>query len=105
MIMLGIVLAIHAAGAILLLWGPSPVMSRLARKAIVAGACLSAPLLILGFLLRFARVNRYFPDWWAGWGRGVIISWAFVSVLLLAAVLVSRWWLTVRPQHTPARRL
>ena len=104
MIMLGIVLAIHATGAALLLWGPAALRSRLARTAMVAGAAISAVILTLGFLLRFARVNRYFPPWWSGWGRGLIITWAFVSVFLTAAVVISRWWLKAQSGHSPGRR-
>ena len=59
---------------------------------------------MLGFLLRFARVNRLFPPWWAGWGRGAVFVWAFLSVFLVAAILISRWWLQARSEHSPARR-
>ena len=104
MIILGVVLAIQASGAVLLLWGPAALRSRLARLALVAGACISFGLLMLGFLLRFARVNRYFPVWWAGWGRGLILTWAFVSVFLIAATIISRRWLQVQSTHSPGRR-
>jgi uncharacterized protein len=104
MIMLGIVLAIQAGGAGLLVWGPAAVRSLRARVAILAGAAISCVVMIVGFLLRFARVNRHFPPWWAGWGRGLIITWAFLSVLLIAAILISRWWLRVRKEYSPTRR-
>lgn len=104
MIMLAIVLAIHACGATLLLWGPAAVRSQRMRAAIVPVAALSGLILTVGFLLRFARVNRYFSPWWAGWGRGLIITWAFISVLLIGAIVVSRWWLQPQPQHSPRRR-
>jgi len=104
MLILGVVLAIQAGGAMLLLWGSAALRSRLARRALVAGACISFGLLILGFLLRFMRVNRYFPAWWAGWGRGIILTWAFLSVLLIAVTIISRRWLQVQSKHNPGRR-
>jgi len=104
MIMLAMVLAIQASGAGLLLWGPGAVRYHRARVAIVTGAVLSGLVLILGFLLRFARVNRHFPLWWGGWGRGLILTWAFTSVLLVAAILISRWWLRAQPGYSPGRR-
>lgn len=104
LLMLGIVLAVQASGAALLLWGPAAVRSQRARVAVVAGLAVSCAVLTLGTMLRFARVNRYFPLWWGGWGRGIILMWAFLSVLLIAATIVSRWWLRVQPAHSPGRR-
>jgi predicted MPP superfamily phosphohydrolase len=37
------------------------------RWTIVAGACGSAALLALGYLLEFNRVLRHFPVWWSTW--------------------------------------
>ena len=104
LILLGVVLAIQAGGTALLLLGPSAVRSSRARGAILAGAALSGAFLIFGFLLRFARVNRHFPGWWTGWGSGLILTWAFISVLMIAAILISRRWLRVRSEYSPARR-
>ncbi len=104
MVILGTVLAVQAGGAGLLLWGAGAVRSVRARGAILAGSVVSGVVLILGFLLRFARVNRYFSPWWADWGRGLILTWAFISVLLIAAILISRWWLRAQSGHSPARR-
>lgn len=104
LILLGIVLTIQAVGAALLLWGPIALRSRIARAAAGGGAVVSCAILILGFLLRFARVNRHFAPWWSGWGRGLILVWAFLSVFLIAAILISRWWLRVQSEHSPGRR-
>jgi len=104
LILLFAVILVQAAGAALLLWGPTGVRLLRLRWAVIAGTLGSAGLLMLGFLLRFARVNRLFPAWWSGWGRGVIFAWAFLSVFLLAAILISRRWLRVRSIHSPARR-
>jgi len=102
--MLATVLAIQVGAAGLLLWGPAAVHSLRARWTVLAGTGLSGLVLVLGFLLRFGRVNRYFSPWWAGWGRGLIITWGFVSILLAVAVIISRWWLRVRPEYSAARR-
>ena len=78
------------------------------RYAILGVLALSAGMIALGFLLRFRRFNRFFPPWFSGWGRGTALTWAFLSVLLVAAWLLSRMlsgvlpW--VRSEHNPARR-
>ena len=104
LILLATVLLVQAAGAGLLLWGPSGAHSLRMRWAVVVGLLTSWSILILGFLLRFNRINRYFSDWWPSWGSGLALIWAFVSVLLVAAFLISRWGLRARPEHSPARR-
>ena len=74
------------------------------RWAVVLGLLLSWSILLFGFLLRFARVNRYFSYWWPSWGSGVALIWAFISVLLVATLMLCRWVLRVRPGHSPSRR-
>lgn len=104
LILLSAVILVQAAGAALLLWGPAGVRLLRLRWAVIAGTLFSAVLLMLGFLLRFARVNHFFPPWWSGWGRGLIFAWAFLSVFLVAAILISRRWLRAQSGHSPARR-
>jgi hypothetical protein len=104
LILLTAVILVQVTGAGLLLWGPAGVRLSRLRWAVVAGTMSSALVLMMGFLLRFARVIRYFSIWWAGWGRGLIFVWAFLSVFLVAAVLISRWWLQAQSGHSPARR-
>jgi len=104
-ILLTTVILVQAAGVALLLWGPVRIRLLRHRSALIAGALISIVALMTGFLLRFARVNRLFPPWWADWGRGLIFVWAFLSIFLVAAVLISRWWLRVEPAHSPARRM
>jgi uncharacterized protein len=104
LILLTTVILVQAAGAALLLWGPAGVRLLRLRWAVIAGTMISALLLMMGFLLRFVRVIRHFPLWWSGWGRGLIFTWAFLSVFLVAALLISRWWLQARSEHSPARR-
>lgn len=103
-ILLTAVILVQATGAGLLLWGPAGVRLLRMRRTVTAGTMISATLLMVGFLLRFARVNRLFPPWWADWGRGLVFVWAFLSVFLVAAVLISRWGLRVQAGHSPARR-
>jgi predicted MPP superfamily phosphohydrolase len=73
------------------------------HRAIPWALCLSMGAITLGVLMRFHRVNRFFPVWFRGWGRGTAITWAFLSVLLAGAWVVSRV-LRVRSHHSPARR-
>lgn len=75
------------------------------RRAIVLGLLLSWSILLFGFLLRFGRVNRYFSYWWPSWGSGVALIWAFMSVLLVATLVICRWVLRVQPEHSSSRRL
>jgi predicted MPP superfamily phosphohydrolase len=103
-ILLTTVILVQATGAGLLLWGPAEVRLLRLRWAVITGTVISVFALMGGFLLRFARVNRLFPPWWADWGRGLIFVWAFVSIFLVAAILISRRWLQVQPGHSPARR-
>ncbi|MBZ5673048.1 MAG: metallophosphoesterase [Acidobacteriia bacterium] len=103
-ILLSTVILVQATGAALLLWGPAWVRVLRLRWALTAGALVSITALMGGFLLRFARVNRLFPPWWADWGRGLIFTWAFVSIFLMVAILISRRWLRVESLQSPARR-
>lgn len=80
--------------------GRSPMLRR-AIPWILGGSTVA---LAAGFLLRFNRVSRHFPAWFAGWGRGVTGIWAFLSVLLVAAWAVSRIVMRTRSTHSPARR-
>ena len=98
------VILLQVAGAGLLLWGSPPVRASRARGSIIAGTLTSTITLTGGFLLRFARVSRLFPPGWAEYVRGLIFTWAFMSVFLVAAVLISRRWLLVQSTHNPARR-
>jgi predicted MPP superfamily phosphohydrolase len=104
LILLTAVILVQVTGAGLLLWGPAGVRLLRMRRAVIAGTIISALVLMVGFLLRFARVIRFFPPWWGGWGRGLIFVWAFLSVFLVGAILISRWWLQVQSGHSPARR-
>jgi uncharacterized protein len=103
-ILLSTVILVQVTGAVLLLWGPGRLRVSRMRWAVIAASAISSLTLMLGFLLRFARVNTRLPLWWGGWGRGVIFVWAFLSVFLVVAILISRWWLQVHSGHSPARR-
>jgi predicted MPP superfamily phosphohydrolase len=55
-------------------------------------------------LLRYNRVAKYFPEWFSGWGRGLVICWAILSLLILLALVVANTLLRVRPEYSGARR-
>jgi len=89
-IVLSVVLAVQAAGAWMLLrtqWARS---SRRRRSAIYAAAVVSFCAMISGFLLRFARVNRYFADDFSNWTRNAALIWAILSGFLVLMFAISR---------------
>jgi predicted MPP superfamily phosphohydrolase len=65
---------------------------------------VSGVVVLFGFLLRFGRVNHHFPLWFAGWGRGIAMTWAFLSVLIGVALVLSLLLPRVQSRHSPARR-
>jgi hypothetical protein len=65
---------------------------------------VSVEVLSFAYLLRFAPVAQYFPEWAAGWGRGGASLWAFLSVLLVFAYGLGRLVAHPRAFHSPARR-
>jgi uncharacterized protein len=103
-ILLSAVILVQVTGAVLLLWGSRRLRLLRMRRTVAVCTIVSTLILMLGFLLRFARVNRLFPPWWADWGRGLIFVWAFLSIFLVAAILISRCWLRVQSEYSPARR-
>ncbi|MCU1334745.1 MAG: metallophosphoesterase [Bryobacterales bacterium] len=104
LMLLAMVFLVQAAGAALLIWSSAGARSVRVRWAVGLGLLTSWSILMLGFLLRFARVNRYFSTWWPSWGSGLALMWAFSSVLLVVALVISRWGLRVQAEHSPARR-
>jgi predicted MPP superfamily phosphohydrolase len=88
-------------GAAMFLWRRA---QRGARAAIAIGLTVSCVAVTLGFLLRFGRVSRYFPEWAPGSGRGMALAWAFLSLLLVAALAIARLLPRVRKEHSPPRR-
>lgn len=64
----------------------------------------SAAVVVFGFLLRSARIARHLPPWFGSWGRGIAVTWAFLSVLIAIALMVSRVLLRARAHHSPERR-
>ncbi len=101
LVLLGVVLLAQAAGVVLLLRGRRGWV----RRTILASGAVSGIVLIVGFLLMFARVSRFLPIWTSTWIRGSAMIWAFLSILWVGA------WITwqalakiVRPEHSPVRR-
>jgi predicted MPP superfamily phosphohydrolase len=105
LMLLGLVLAAQAGAAFLLLRGPAARSQEWVRRLILASSVASGSVLILGFLLMFARVFRYFSVWTGSWIRGWAMIWAFLLVLWTGAWLVWRALAPiVRPAHSSARR-
>jgi uncharacterized protein len=79
------------------------------RRAILASSAVSGIVLVIGFLLMFARVARLFPGGTASWLRGAALIWAMLSVLLAGVWLVWRGLgamlgVSQSQEHSPARR-
>jgi uncharacterized protein len=89
--------------------GPAARASVGVRLGIIAAWAVSAAALALGFLLRFGRVSRLFPLWVAGWGRGTVFLWGFLSLLTMATytlgrLLAGRVLAGSPADYSPARR-
>ncbi|MGA3205911.1 MAG: metallophosphoesterase [Bryobacteraceae bacterium] len=105
LVILLLVLLAQAGGVYFLLRSSAARDRRWARGLLLASGVLSGIVLVLGFLLTFARVSQRFPSWAASWLRGSAMSWAMLSVLWTAAWLA--WTLLtaiLRPVHSSARR-
>ena len=104
LVALCVVTLAQSAGLLAILRGPAAGAGKVVRRALVSAWAASLAVLVLGTVLRFARVARYFPSWFSGWGRGIAILWAFLSLLMLAAYALSRVVPRPRVAHSPARR-
>jgi uncharacterized protein len=89
-IALGLVLTVQAAGAWMLLRMPRVRSWRGRRAAVYAAAPVSFCAMIFGFLLRFARVNRYFSPGFSNWTRNAALSWAVLSGFLVLMLAIYR---------------
>jgi predicted MPP superfamily phosphohydrolase len=101
LIILGLVILAQAVGVLWILRGPA---ANASRRAILVGALISFAMLNFGFLLRFHRVARYFPTWFASWTRGAVIAWALLSVLWLVGYAILCVLPRVRPAYSAPRR-
>jgi predicted MPP superfamily phosphohydrolase len=103
--LLGMVLLAQAAAVFYLLREPAAHSQSWIRRTILASGGASGIVLIVGFLLMFARVSRYFPVSAASWIRGSAMIWAFLSVLWTGSFLM---WQVLkafgREDHSPVRR-
>ena len=104
LMVLCLVLLVQAAAVVWILQGPAAKAPAWVRRAVELCALGSFALEIFASLLRFARVARYLPLPLAEWGRGMIMTWALFSLLLLLAAVVARIVPRVLPQYSPARR-
>jgi uncharacterized protein len=78
--------------------------SKRVRAGIMAAWTVSAALLALGFLLSFGEIGRYFPHWVHGWGRGLTVLWALLSILLVSSYALGRMVVLLPGTHSPGRR-
>jgi predicted MPP superfamily phosphohydrolase len=101
---LTVVLLIQAAGAFWFLRMPAVRASSSLRRIISIAIVASFAVSILAFLLRFSRVTRHFSPWWSGWGRGMMMAWALINVMLVVSLAVSHLLPGVRPEYSPLRR-
>ena len=104
LISLALVLVAQGASTLWILRGPAAKAPQWLRRAIGVCAAASMTLITFASLLRYYRVAHHFPRWFATWGRGIAITWALWSVLLVAAFAVSRMVLRRRPDFSPSRR-
>jgi uncharacterized protein len=90
--LLALVLVAQAVGVYFLLRGPAAQSPLWIRRLIVAFGVVSGLILILGFLMMFARVSQYFTSWTGTWIRGSAMIWAMLSVLWMGGWLL---WLAL----------
>lgn len=96
-IVLGVVLAVQAIGAWMLLRTHASKRSRGWRTSIYAAALVSWGAMTFGFLLRFARVNHYFSHDLLSAMRAATFTWAVLSALLVVMFAISK--LIPSPDH------
>lgn len=101
---LAVVCLFQSAGVLQLLKGPAAGWRAPARRTLTAALGISLALVAFGFLLRFDRVARLFPPWLSNWGGGLLMLWAFFSVLMFMAYALARSLPRLRAEHNPARR-
>jgi len=94
----------QSAGAWWILAGMAKNASANVRNLIRWGTVLSILFTFFAFLLRFARVYAYFPDWLTSWVRGLMISWALLSLGWLASLVILEQLRKIRAPHNAARR-
>ena len=99
-----LVLILQATGVFCILRGPAAEAPRWITRIIELAALGSFLLIAFTFLLRFHRVGKYASAWWLGPFRGLVYTWALLSVLGVLAFAISRVLPRIRPDYSPARR-
>jgi predicted MPP superfamily phosphohydrolase len=84
MVEVSVVLIVQFVGALMLLHDSTVRSSRRLRTFILVATPLSLFAVIFGALLRFGRVNHYFPVVFWVWTRALSMGWALSSVFLVA---------------------
>ena len=90
LIVLSVVLIVQAIGAWMLLRTHWVASSKSRKTTVLAAVPVSFCAIVLGFLLRFARVNRYFPAGFSNWTRSAALTWAVLSVFLVLMFALSK---------------
>ncbi len=101
---MSLILLLQAAGIWWLLRVPAAGAPPWVRRGILLLGIFSFAIENFASLLRYNRVSKYFPEWFGGWGRGLVICWALFSLLILLAVAVVNTLLRIRPEYSGARR-
>ncbi len=98
---LAFVLIAQAGGVYFLLQAPAARSRKWIRLSILASGVLSGIVLVVAFLLMFARFSRYFTDGTTTWFRGSAMIWGMLSVLWMGAWLLWRVLAAiVKPAHS-----
>src|SRR5271168_2447146 len=82
---LGVIVLLQGLGIWWLLIGPAEHSNRWIRRAVLAGGAATFAIEGFGLIVRFHRVAKHFPAWVPGWGRGLVMAWALLSLLSLLA--------------------
>jgi predicted MPP superfamily phosphohydrolase len=101
---LGVIVLLQALGIWWILIGPAAHAHRWIRRAVLAGGAATFAIEGFGLVVRFHRVAKHFPAWLPGWGRGLVMAWALLSLLSLLAFALAHALPRIRPDHSPARR-
>ncbi len=104
MVVVAVVLIVQCVGALMLLRDSTVRSSRRLKTFIYVATPASFFMVIFGALLRFGRVNRYFPVVLWNWTRAVSMGWALSSVFLVALFALVKLIPRTRAGYSPRRR-
>jgi predicted MPP superfamily phosphohydrolase len=94
----------QAGAGFWILRGPLAGASKGVRRALVIAGLGSLVALVFGFALQFQSVARFLPPWMRGWGGGLVLTWALLSIFLLFVFAATRLLPRILPEHSAGRR-